>query len=128
MHGVEQCIKGLMRIAQYRKYKEVYQVDLDGNGYKDFIVLSWNMGTGLGANEGTAEIYLKEKKGTYHKISFTTMSAGIEDFVNLNKVGVITIRIRAGAHSNKIAKDGFEARYIVDALSDLKKLKEFKIE
>lgn len=29
MHGVEQCIKGLMRIAQYRKYKEVYQVDLD---------------------------------------------------------------------------------------------------
>ena len=29
MHGVEQCIKGLMRVAQYRKYKEVYQVDLD---------------------------------------------------------------------------------------------------
>ena len=29
MHGVEQCIKGLMRIAQYRKYKEVYQVDLE---------------------------------------------------------------------------------------------------
>ncbi len=28
MHGVEQCIKGLMRVAQYRKYKEVYQVDL----------------------------------------------------------------------------------------------------
>ena len=29
MHGVEQCIKGLMRVVQYRKYKEVYQVDLD---------------------------------------------------------------------------------------------------
>jgi hypothetical protein len=29
MHGVEQCIKGLMRNAQYRKYKEVYQVDLE---------------------------------------------------------------------------------------------------
>jgi len=29
MHGVEQCIKGLMRDAQYRKYKEVYQVDLE---------------------------------------------------------------------------------------------------
>ena len=29
MHGVEQCIKGLMRVAQYRKYKEVYQVDLE---------------------------------------------------------------------------------------------------
>ena len=51
-----------------------------------------------------------------------------KDFVNLNKVGVITIRIKAGVHSNKIAKDGFEARYIIDALSDLKKLEEFKIE
>ena len=29
MHGVEQCIKGLMRVVQYRKYKEVYQVNLD---------------------------------------------------------------------------------------------------
>lgn len=29
MHGVEQCIKGLMKVAQYRKYKEVYQVDLE---------------------------------------------------------------------------------------------------
>jgi phage anti-repressor protein len=29
MHGVEQCIKGLMRTTQYRKYKEVYQVDLE---------------------------------------------------------------------------------------------------
>jgi hypothetical protein len=29
MHGVEQCIKGLMRNVQYRKYKEVYQVDLE---------------------------------------------------------------------------------------------------
>ena len=29
MHGIEQCIKGIMKVAQYRKYKEVYQVDLD---------------------------------------------------------------------------------------------------
>jgi len=91
--------------------QEVYQVDLDGNGQKDFIVLSWDMGIGLGASEGTVDIYLKEKKGKYHLISFETMEWGLEDFIDLNKDGkteVIMTSFYGGKDHNYFTYDVYE--------------------
>jgi putative hydrolase of the HAD superfamily len=51
-----------------------------------------------------------------------------KDFVNLNKVGVITIRVKTGEHSNKVAKDGYEARYIINALSELSEIEGIQID
>jgi putative hydrolase of the HAD superfamily len=42
-----------------------------------------------------------------------------KDFVNLNKLGVHTIRVRTGEYANVVAKEGFEAKYIIDTLDDL---------
>jgi hypothetical protein len=89
----------------------VYQADLDHNGQKDFIVLSWNMGTGLGGHEGTVDIYLKEKEGLYHKISFITMDAGIEDFIDPDKDGkyeVIITNVYSGKEHTYFTYDIYE--------------------
>ena len=65
----------------------VYRGDVNGDGENDVIVLSSYRGNGLAANFDRVDIYLKGKKGKYHKVSYDTMSAGIEDFVDLNKDG-----------------------------------------
>lgn len=42
-----------------------------------------------------------------------------KDFVNLNPLGVHTIRVKTGGHAADIAKAGFEARHVITTLADL---------
>ncbi|MBU2035786.1 MAG: hypothetical protein KKA59_08445 [Candidatus Omnitrophica bacterium] len=65
----------------------VYKIDLDRNGLEDFIILYSYRGSGLAASEDRMEIYLKKNDKEYQKISYDTMSAMIEDFVDLNTDG-----------------------------------------
>jgi putative hydrolase of the HAD superfamily len=45
-----------------------------------------------------------------------------KDFVNLNPLGVQTIRVITGEHSAVVAKDGFDAKYQIASLDQLDKL------
>jgi hypothetical protein len=65
----------------------VYRVDLDKNGLEDFIIFYSYRGCGLAASADKVEIFLKKQGGEYQKISYDVMSAGIEDFIDLNHDG-----------------------------------------
>lgn len=65
----------------------VYWADLDNNGLKDFMVFYNYKGTDLEGFRDRVDIFLKVNKKTYQRISYDTMSAGLEDFVDLNKDG-----------------------------------------
>ncbi len=45
-----------------------------------------------------------------------------KDFVNLNPLGVHTIRVATGEHSAVVAKEGFDAKYQIASLEQLEKL------
>ncbi len=45
-----------------------------------------------------------------------------KDFVNLNQVNAITIRVLQGDYSNTKAKNGYDAKYKINALTDLRNL------
>jgi len=79
----------------------VYQVDLDGNGTKDFIVFYNYRGSGLASQKDRADIFLKNKGGSYQKISFDTLSAGLEDFVDLDRDGKYEVIITGFYSGNK---------------------------
>lgn len=81
----------------------VYQVDLDNNGFKDFIIFNSYRGNGLGAMMDKVEIFLKKEDGAYSKISYDTLSAGLEDFIDLNRDGkyeVIITGLYGGSKHN----------------------------
>ncbi|MEI8344920.1 MAG: hypothetical protein WCG06_02490 [Candidatus Omnitrophota bacterium] len=65
----------------------VYWIDVDGNGLKDFIVLSSHRGTGIGLNFDYVDIYLKKPDRSYQRISFETWAVNLKDFVDLNRNG-----------------------------------------
>lgn len=104
----------LDRVAQEPPFpNDVYWADLDGNGQKDFIVISWNGGAGLGGHECRLEIFLKEKEGLYHKISYDGMSPGLEDFVDLDndrKYEVIITGVYDGQRHNYFTYNIYEFR------------------
>lgn len=45
-----------------------------------------------------------------------------KDFVNLNKLGMVTIRLRTGMFRHQIAKPGFDARHTLNDLTELPSL------
>lgn len=99
---------GKLVLASIREEKmplpnSVYQVDLDGNGKKDFIVFYNYRGSGLESQKDMVEIFLKKKEGTYRRISYDTFSAGLEDFVDLDRDGkyevIITGFYRGDKHN-----------------------------
>lgn len=45
-----------------------------------------------------------------------------KDFVNLNKLGMPTVRVLTGVHRYTKAKQGFDATYTISSLSDLQSL------
>ncbi len=86
----------------------VYLADLDSNGMKDFIVFYNYRGSGLASQKDKIEIYLKNKGGSYQRISFDTLSAGLEDFVDLDRDGkweVIITGFYRGAKHNYFTYD-----------------------
>ena len=42
-----------------------------------------------------------------------------KDFVNLNQLGVTTIRVTTGEHANVVAKAGFNAKHVISSLDEL---------
>ena len=66
---------------------EVYYFDIDKNGLMDFVVFSNWDGAGLASFNDHVDIFLKKEKGSYQHISYDTMKAGIEDFVDLDRDG-----------------------------------------
>ncbi|MCK9604510.1 MAG: VCBS repeat-containing protein [Candidatus Omnitrophica bacterium] len=79
----------------------VYQIDLDGNGKKDFIVFYNYRGKGIEAQKDMVEIYLKRKEGLYRRISYDTFSAGLEDFVDLDRDGKYEVIITGFCRGDK---------------------------
>jgi putative hydrolase of the HAD superfamily len=45
-----------------------------------------------------------------------------KDFVNLNLLGVHTIRVATGEHSSVVAKEGFDAKHQIASLDQLEKI------
>ena len=45
-----------------------------------------------------------------------------KDFVNLNKVGAVTIRVHTGVHADVAAKPGFDATHHIERLTDFEPL------
>ena len=71
----------------------VYRLDFDKNGYQDFLIFYRYSGVSLPSYDNTVEIYLKKDDGSYQKISYDTLSAGLEDYVDINKDGMIEVII-----------------------------------
>ena len=65
----------------------VYRYDLDLNGLNDYLIFYNYRGCGLGVLNDKVEIYLKQDNHSYQKISYDTISSGLEDFVDVNKDG-----------------------------------------
>lgn len=72
---------------EYPRPQEVYRADLNGDGLQDFIVISWWGGAGLGSHEDQVELFLKKKDGSFTKIQYNALAAGLQDFVDLDKDG-----------------------------------------
>lgn len=97
---------GKLVLASIREEKtplpnSVYQVDLDGNGKKDFIVFYNYRGSGLESQKDMVEIFLKRKEGVYRRISYDTFSAGLEDFVDLDRDGKYEVIVTGFYHGVK---------------------------
>jgi putative hydrolase of the HAD superfamily len=45
-----------------------------------------------------------------------------KDFVNLNPLGVNTVRVTTGAYANAKAKPGFDAKHVISSLDELSTL------
>jgi len=77
----------------------LYQADLDGNGLKDFILLSsYRFNTGY---DDYVEVFLSKPEGAYEKISYATLKSGIEDFFDLNDDGKCEVIITGLYHTDK---------------------------
>ena len=83
----------------------VYQTDIDGNGLNDFIVFynyrDWFLN---GIKEDKVEIFLKRNEGAYQKIAYDAMTAGLEDFVDLDRDGKYEVII---TNMNRVKKRNY---------------------
>jgi hypothetical protein len=66
--------------------QEVYHIDLNGDGAKDFVVISSYQGAGLASFRGKVDLLIK-MGGAYSKISYDTWAPDIHDFPDLNGDG-----------------------------------------
>ena len=65
----------------------VYMVDLDGNSHQDFIVFYRYGDLKKGIKEERVEIFLKREEAYFQKISYDSLTAGLGDFVDMDKDG-----------------------------------------
>ena len=45
-----------------------------------------------------------------------------KDFINLNKLGMPTVRVLTGVHASAAAQPGFDAKYTISKLTELHSL------
>jgi len=79
----------------------IYCYDVDGNGYKDFIILHYSRMNGLGLEGDAVEIFLKMNTSEYVHIFYGTTYSGIEDFLDLNGDGKAEVIIPGFYYGNK---------------------------
>ena len=87
----------------------VYWVDVDKNGFKDFIVFYEWGGSSLAGGQG--EVYLNKDGKSYQKITYETIRGGLEDFVDIDKDGkyeVIITGVYAGEKHNYFTYNIYE--------------------
>lgn len=104
----------------------VYQADLNGDGLSDYIALYNYRGNGLAAMNDQVDIFLTKKDGTFQKITFESMSAGLEDFADLDGDGkheIIVTGFYGGAKHNYFTYDVYqiEGYGLVNANAKFKK-------
>lgn len=77
----------------------------------------------FGVNHAKPSIYCFEKIRSAERVDWSDVvyvgDNPHKDFVNLNKVGAITIRVRTGGFGLMEAKPGFDARYSIEHIKDL---------
>ncbi len=78
----------------------IYEADIDANGLNDCIIFSSYQGNGLAAYNDRVEIFLQYPNDKYIGIQYDTLSAGLEDFVDLDHDGDFEIII-TGFYSGK---------------------------
>lgn len=92
-NGVELVIEESNYIIIYKDVKDlpvpyaVYMVDLDGNSLEDFIVFYKYKDLKKGIKEERVEIFLKREEAYFQKISYDSLTAGLGDFVDMDKDG-----------------------------------------
>jgi len=101
----------------------IYRVDIDGNGLKDFIVFKDYGGQGSGSWHDMVEIFLKEKEGVYHRIEYSTETASLEDFVDLNGDGKFAVIIEAQTLWNDVSRPDIAHTYSYWDIYEFKKFK-----
>lgn len=92
---------------------EVYHLDLDGNGQRDFIVHSWYGGTGLASLTYRVDLYLRSKDGRYSRIQYETLSPDARDYTDLDGDGIPEILITgtySGQEHNYYTYHAYRAR------------------
>ena len=109
--GIEFQVKDNEVVVVSKKSKKlpipyaVYQTDIDGNGLNDFIVFynyrDWFLN---GIKEDKVEIFLKRNEGAYQKIAYDAMTAGLEDFVDLDRDGKYEVII---TNMNRVKKRNY---------------------
>lgn len=72
---------------------QIYHFDIDKNGLLDFVVFSNWDGVGLAAFNDHVDIFLKMENEFYRRISYNSMKARIDDFVDIDKDGEYEIII-----------------------------------
>jgi len=70
---------------------EIYHLDINGDGLKDFIVLMTYMANGISFLHERVELFLKKKEGGYRQIAYDAVSVSIEDFVDLDNDGKLEV-------------------------------------
>lgn len=67
------------------------------------------------------ELIKKREKCTWSEMFYVGDNPG-KDFVNLNPLGVHTIRVATGEHAAVVAKPGYDAKHKIASLDELEKL------
>lgn len=92
---------------------EVYHLDLDGNGHRDFVVHSWYGGTGLASLTYRVDMYLRGTDGRYGRIQYETLSPDARDYTDLDGDGIPEILITgtySGPEHNYYTYHAYRAR------------------
>jgi hypothetical protein len=85
---------------------EIYHVDINGDGQKDFVVLMTYMAMGMSFLHERVEIFLKKKEGGYQQIAYDAVAVSINDFIDLDHDGKCEVIITGFYQQDGTKQDG----------------------
>ena len=98
----------------------IYHVDLDKNGFKDFLLFYSYMGNTLYANYGKVVLHLKTSPNEYKTISYMTFSIDIDDILDLDNDGKYEFMITGIANGKYKGKSHNYFTYNIYEIKDYK--------